>query len=111
MKCAWKSCENSAIERGKYCSSACKDKFNTSRRRKRIKVMAVEHLGGKCSICGYNKCISALEFHHKDPKQKDFGISGATKSFESLKIELDKCILVCANCHREIHQDILESES
>ena len=107
MKCAWKTCENFAIDKGKYCSSTCKDKFNTSKRRKRVKVLAVEYLGGKCSICGYNKCISALEFHHRDPKEKDFGISGVTKSFESLKIELDKCILVCANCHREIHHESL----
>lgn len=75
------------------------------KRRKKLKQMAVDYLGGCCQLCGYNKTLSALDFHHKDPSQKDFGISanGATRSFEKLKIELDKCILVCANCHREIH--------
>lgn len=66
----------------------------------------VEYKGGKCEICGYNKCIEALEFHHINPKEKDFSISGGTKSFNTLKPELDKCILVCANCHREIHSGI-----
>lgn len=56
---------------------------------------------------GYNKCIAALEFHHLDPNEKDFGIasSGATRTFEKIKVELDKCIMVCANCHREIHDE------
>lgn len=74
-------------------------------RRRRIKLKAVEYLGGKCSVCGYNKCIDALEFHHKDPTQKDFGISqyGATHSWNKLKKELDKCVLLCSNCHRELH--------
>ncbi len=54
--------------------------------------------------CGYNKCLSALEFHHIDPLKKDFNISQfRTTSFESIKKELDKCDLLCANCHREIH--------
>ena len=78
------------------------------RRRKLLKSMALEYKGGCCSKCGYNKCISALEFHHLDPSQKDFSLSsdGHTRSWETTKIELDKCILVCANCHREIHTGI-----
>ena len=79
---------------------------NTSLYRKNVKMKMVEYKGGKCEICGYNKCIEALEFHHINPKEKDFNISGGTKSFNSLKSELDKCILVCANCHREIHSGI-----
>lgn len=109
MKCHWKLCSNNAIHGGKYCSSNCKNKFHVAKRRRRIKSLAVEYLGGSCSVCGYNKCQSALEFHHKDPSQKDFGIAGSTKSFAVIKNELDKCILVCANCHREIHRDIQES--
>lgn len=79
-----------------------------SKRRKKLKILAVEYLGGCCQLCGYNKSLTALEFHHKDPTQKDFGISesGSTRSFEKIKLELDKCILVCANCHREIHEGI-----
>lgn len=77
-------------------------------RRYRIKQELVEYKGGKCQICGYNKCLSALDFHHLDPSTKDFTISSNMKYFniENLKIELDKCILVCANYHREIHAGI-----
>ena len=80
------------------------------RRRDKIKQLAIEYKGSKCEICGYNKCIAALEFHHKDPAEKDFGISakGYTRSWEAVKIELDKCILVCANCHRELHSSLIQ---
>lgn len=77
---------------------------------KRTKEKLIEYKGGKCQVCGYNKCASALEFHHLDPSQKDFTISGGTKSFENLKPEVDKCILVCANCHREIHAGLVDLE-
>jgi len=63
---------------------------------------AIEYKGGKCEHCGYDKFIGALEFHHTDPSKKD--PNGLKKfSFESLKKEIDKCILLCANCHREEH--------
>ena len=77
-------------------------------RRRRLKEMSVEYKGGKCSECGYNKCINALEFHHLDAYEKDFSIgnNGHTRSWERIRIELDKCIIVCANCHREIHDEI-----
>ena len=74
--------------------------------RQRAKIKLVEYKGGKCEKCGYNKCIDALDFHHKDPNEKDFTISGKSWSFDRLKSEVDKCILVCANCHREIHYEI-----
>lgn len=79
------------------------------RRRKNVKIKAVEYKGGSCEICGYNKCNEALQFHHLDPTQKDFGISagGFTRSWEKVKSELDKCIMVCANCHSEIHTGIV----
>ena len=73
----------------------------------KTKLKAIEYKGGKCVICGYNKSVRALQFHHVDPSQKDFGISGSTKSFEKLKPELDKCVLVCANCHAEIHDKLI----
>lgn len=78
------------------------------KRRKKIKELAVEYKGGCCEKCGYDKCIAALEFHHIDPNEKDFGIAskGYTRSWVKLKEELDKCIMVCANCHREIHYEI-----
>ena len=79
------------------------------RRRDKIKEMAVQYKGNKCCICGYDKYIGALEFHHLDSSQKDFGISakGYTRSFEKVKEELDKCILVCSNCHKEIHAGLI----
>ena len=52
------------------------------------KIKAIEYKGGKYLICGYNKSIRALQFHHIDPSKKDFGISGTTKSFEKLKIRM-----------------------
>jgi 5-methylcytosine-specific restriction endonuclease McrA len=74
--------------------------------RKRTKIKLVEYKGGKCEKCTYDKCIDALEFHHKNPEQKDFIISGKSWSFEKLKKEVDKCMLVCSNCHKEIHAKI-----
>jgi hypothetical protein len=71
--------------------------------RQRAKKKLVEYKGGKCEICGYNKCIDNLTFHHLDPSQKDFQISGASKAFETLKKEVDKCQMLCRNCHGEIH--------
>ena len=72
--------------------------------RQRLKKKLVDYKGGKCEICGYDKCINALDFHHLNPNEKDFGISNyMVLSFDKLKKEVDKCILVCANCHREIH--------
>jgi DNA-binding CsgD family transcriptional regulator len=74
--------------------------------RKRTKIKLVEYKGGKCECCGYNKSNSALQFHHKDPNEKDFTIGGSSYSFERLKTEVDKCILVCSNCHIEIHDNL-----
>ena len=71
--------------------------------RKRVKIRLIEYKGGKCETCGYSRCIEALQFHHRDPKEKDFQISGTTKAFETLKREVNKCSLLCANCHTELH--------
>jgi len=78
------------------------------RRRRKLKEMAIAYKGGKCMICGYNRCIDALEFHHL--KKKRFGLStkGLTRSWEKIKKELDNCILLCANCHRELHAGKLQ---
>ncbi len=74
------------------------------KRRRKVKEFAVEHKGGRCQICGYNRCIWALDFHHKDSTTKEFGIAakGYTRSWKAIQAEADKCVLVCANCHREI---------
>lgn len=83
-----------------------------NRRRLKLKIQAIEYKGGKCEKCGYDKCLSVLEFHHLDPTKKDFGISakGHTKSWEKIKNELDKCIMLCSNCHRELHADEFENK-
>lgn len=78
---------------------------STNLRRFKIKEKIVEYLGGKCVNCGYNKCKRALHAHHEDPTSKDFQISGAhARAWSKIKLELDKCILLCANCHAEEHE-------
>lgn len=70
---------------------------------------AIEYKGGKCERCGYNKCRAALEFHHKDPTTKDpRGLKAYNLS--RLYAEVDKCLLLCANCHREEHARIRQEE-
>ncbi len=75
-------------------------------RRARMKTKAIEYKGGKCEKCGYDKCERALAFHHIDPTQKEFQLSRTSYGWEKMKVELDKCILVCCNCHMEIHEEI-----
>ncbi len=93
----------------KYICVKCRSEA-VQRKRYKLKHDLIEYKGGKCEICGYNKCESALEFHHLNPEEKEFAISskGYTRSFELCKKEVDKCILVCANCHREIHENEIE---
>jgi hypothetical protein len=86
-----------------YCKPCTK--IQTIERQRKLKQDAINYKGGCCQKCGYNKYNGALEFHHIDPTQKDFTIAHLklTTFNETIKKELDKCILVCANCHREIH--------
>lgn len=72
--------------------------------------MAIEYKGGKCIGCGYRRYQGALELHHVDPSQKGFAIGdkGYTRSWSKVKAELDKCVLLCANCHREVAAGILQ---
>ena len=75
--------------------------------RQSMKKQAIRLLGGKCSRCGYNRCIDALEFHHENPKEKEFKLgSGNTMSWKEYKTEALKCKLVCSNCHKEIHSKL-----
>jgi len=75
-------------------------------RRYAFKEILVKYKGGKCENCGYSKYIAALEFHHNDPKIKEFRIGGNhSRSIESLKKEVDKCTLLCSICHLEHHMD------
>ncbi len=82
---------------------ACSNKNTVEWQRER-KLEAIKYKGNKCVKCGYDKCPGALDFHHLDPSKKDFSISRKKNcSFETIKPELDKCILVCRNCHAELH--------
>ena len=113
MKCTWHLCENQAVDyngKGKFCCQKCKNKYYVDKRRKDLKKQAIDYKGGICVCCGYQKSCWALDFHHIDPSKKDFGISksGHTKSWDRIKQELDKCILVCKNCHAEIHHGVRE---
>ena len=69
------------------------------------KIIAELKVNG-CAICGYNKCNSTLSFHHTDPKDKCFQISHGNimRTDSKLVDELNKCILLCANCHMEIEE-------
>ncbi len=87
------------VQYGNWCA-ACR----VTRARQKRKRVLVEYKGGSCEVCGYNRCVGALDFHHLDPTTKKFRVgNGNTKSYESDIEEVDKCILVCSNCHREIH--------
>lgn len=89
-----------------YCKK-CTNEESGDRARK-LKQQCVEYKGGCCEKCGYDKCNNALQFHHLNPTEKDFSISKlSTNSFnDKIRAELDKCIMVCANCHFEIHASL-----
>lgn len=97
-------------DKGKYLRCRqCRTNAVTKRRRK-IKLMAITYLGNRCKDCGLvDTCPDIYDFHHE--KGKDFGIAekGYTRSWETVKQELDKCILLCANCHRRRHSKQTES--
>lgn len=75
--------------------------------RKRMKEKLVKYKGGVCKVCGYNKCIENLTFHHLNPTNKDFDISGMSIGINKMRIEVDKCELLCRNCHGELHAGII----
>lgn len=84
-----------------------------AKRRKVLKQKAVELMGGECMLCGYDRHQGVLDFHHVDASTKSFGISagGFSRSWASIYDELQKCILVCANCHREVELGLHKKEA
>jgi hypothetical protein len=75
-----------------------------------MKRLLVEEAGGCCTVCGYDRCIVNLHFHHVDPSTKCFSVNmGLGKSLASFQAEASKCVLVCANCHGEIEAGLIES--
>lgn len=102
--CEWHLCKKPLLGRQKrFCSQECKNKYYVHKRRKALKELAVEYKGGRCFLCGYDKCLEALSFHHEGRKEFGIGARGHTRSWQRVRAELDECILVCNNCHAEIH--------
>lgn len=99
-----KVCKRSFVYKHGGClKDVCCSCYTTETRRK-LKQRGVEYLGGKCVRCGYNKITRALCFHHIDASTKEFNLSSSqVLGWEKYRKELDKCILVCLNCHNEIH--------
>lgn len=110
-----------------FCSYNCKNTFyyrtNEEVRQRKChastqlgfdrKKQLVDRAGGKCEICGYNKNYASLIFHHRDIATKSFGICGrnlSDKPFTRLLSEADKCMLLCHNCHTELHYPHLDYE-
>ena len=75
-----------------------------TRRRRKVKRILVEEAGGACAICGYDRCVGALQFHHLDPASKRFELSlmGVARALDDLREEAQKCVVLCANCHAEV---------
>ena len=93
--------------RGYYRCKRCRAEGVASHRR-RLKLELVKEAGGRCRICGYRRCISALEFHHLEAADKRLGVSagGLTLSLETLRSEVRKCVLLCSNCHAEVEAGV-----
>lgn len=107
-KCQYWNCGQEFIPKvkhQKYCCKKCSQCASVAIRRTELKLKAFYYKGGKCENCGFVGNPVSFDFHHIDPTQKDFAISttGTTKSWERIKQEVDKCQLLCKNCHAEKH--------
>lgn len=114
----------------KYCDQVCHDKHKYQKASKQVKkykddfglnkytvkglekkLQLIELFGGKCEMCGYDKNIAAFDFHHKNPYEKSFEVKIKllqTKKDEEILEEAMKCMLLCSNCHRELHNPHME---
>jgi transposase len=90
---------------GRFRCSQCRMEA-VAKRRRALKKILVEEAGGGCKLCGYSRCERALEFHHLDPKTKQFQITSHTRSLARLRAEARKCVLLCSNCHAEVEAGI-----
>jgi hypothetical protein len=77
-----------------------------ARRRRRVKEILVADAGGRCRLCGYDKYLGALEFHHLDPKEKRLEIGYVALALETMREEARKCLLLCSNCHAEVEAGV-----
>ena len=82
---------------------------NKARKKEGTEFLYEAKLNSSCAICGYNRCPSALQFHHVDPSVKEFGVATMrAHSLKKIQAEIDKCIVLCANCHAEYHAGLIE---
>lgn len=97
------------VEKRTYADRREYLKKAVAKRRQKLKLMVIEYKGGKCILCGYKNYPGAFDLHHVDGATKEFGLSmqGLTRSWEKTKKEADKCVLLCANCHREVHGGVV----
>jgi len=79
-------------------------------RRRAVKRMLLDEAGGRCIICGYERCVAALHFHHLDPSQKSFtlALGGNTRAIAKARAEASKCVVLCANCHAEVESGLAD---
>jgi transposase len=94
-------------KRGYYRCRRCAQSYVATRRR-RVKAILVEEAGGACALCGYSRCVAALQFHHVDPSLKEFAVSrrGITRGIAEVRAEAGKCVLLCSNCHAEVEAGV-----
>jgi len=91
-------------DKGKHKPKPKRDRSSDLSRLKCNKQKAVAYKGGKCEKCGYNKCIAAMDFHHINPDDKMYDVKDImARKWETIKSEIEKCMLLCSNCHREEH--------
>jgi len=76
--------------------------------RQNTKLRLVEAFGGECGICGYKKSTRALSLHHLDPERKEFSFNKGCMSWSKIVGEAKKCVLLCHNCHMEVHDGLTE---
>ncbi len=81
-----------------------------TRRHRKVRLQLIAEAGGACAVCGYDRCILNLHFHHVDPSQKSFGMSLASgRALAAYQEEARKCVLLCANCHGEVEAGLIDS--
>lgn len=108
MKCPHHGETDFILEgRGRYRCRRCRVDA-VARRRRKVKGILVEEAGGRCCVCGYDRCVAALAFHHVEPatKRLEINAKGVSLAIETLRAEAKKCALLCANCHAEVENGV-----
>jgi hypothetical protein len=108
-KCKWHNCQKELTGRSDkvFCSKDCRRNYNVTKSRIKQKIKAIKYKGGCCERCGCKGNPDIFDFHHRDIDSKEFKIgSGSTIAWSKVVKELEKCDLLCANCHRETHFEL-----